>query len=229
MLKAVIFDFNGVLVDDELIHLELFNEVLTEYDIRIEKRQYLDRYLACSDIDFFRQVLTEGGAKIRRGTIDKLIKQKNKRYLEVVADRPLLFPGAMDLVETFAETYPVGIVSGALGKEIETVLEHEQIRQYFSFLVSAEDVLRGKPDPEGFVIALNKINDILDLSQFPANPSECLVIEDSPGGIDSARSLGMRCLGIAHTVPRAELVEADLVYDSLLEIRLDRVRDLFQS
>ena len=227
MLKAVFFDFNGVLVDDEHIHMELFQDVLAGLDIDLSEEDYFDKYFGYSDRDLLRVISEERGVKLKKGRVDDLIRRKNKSYLEVVAQRPVLFAGARDAVESFAEAYPLGIVSGALRVEIETILKSEDLDGQFRFVVAAEDVERGKPDPEGYVIALDRANGVAELDQLPVNPSECLVIEDSPAGVDAARALGMKIVAIASSVPRSQLVEADLVYDSIDQIRMDRIRSLF--
>jgi beta-phosphoglucomutase-like phosphatase (HAD superfamily) len=227
MLKAVIFDYNGVLVDDERIHMELFQEILADHKVGISEDEYFARYLALCDRDVFTEALSANGVKIKRGLIDKLIRRKNQRYLEVVADRSILFPRARDVVESFAIAYPIGIVSGALRAEIETVLAREEMTDQFAFVVAAQDVTRGKPDPEGLVVALNQMNHHVEFTQLPVQPSECLVVEDSPAGIAAARSIGMKCIGLATSRPAADLAMADLVYGALEEIRMDDVRDLF--
>ena len=227
MLKAVIFDFNGIIVDDERIHLELFQGILSELDIPLGEEEYFDKYFGYSDRDLLLVLLEEHERKIKKSQIERLIGEKNRRYLEKIAEQSILFPGAREMVESFAAAYPLGIVSGALRSEIETILERENLAEHFGFIVAADDVTAGKPDPEGYVLALNHINNRLDLQLLPVNPSECLVIEDSPAGIDSARALGMRCVGVATSVTREKLVEADLVYDALTEIRMEWLKDLF--
>jgi beta-phosphoglucomutase len=227
MLKTVFFDFNGILVDDERVHFGLFREILEPLGIPMTEAEYFGRYFGYSDRDLFEIVFGEHAVKIKRGRIDALIRLKNERYLDIVRDRTILFPGARDAVETFGSVYPVGIVSGALRAEIEAVIEREEWAGFFQVVVAAEDVGRGKPDPEGYVIALDRMNNIVDLDLLPVNPSECLVIEDSPAGIAAARALGMRCVAVASSVPRSDLVEADMVVDEIGAIRMDRVRALF--
>ena len=227
MLKAVIFDYNGILVDDERLHMELFQEILAEFNVPLPEEEYFSTYFGYSDRDLLNEIFAAHEVKVRRGRIDKLIRRKNQRYMEVIAQRSILVPGVKDVVESFAEAYPLGIVSGALRGEIDAVLVREGMDGHFRYVVAAEDVTRGKPDPEGLVVALNQVNRLADLSLLPVNPSECLVIEDSPSGIAAARSLGMRSVGIAVSVDPEHLAAADLVYNSLAEIRMDQVRDLF--
>jgi beta-phosphoglucomutase len=182
-LKAIIFDFNGVIVDDEPLHLELFKRVLSEEGIGLSDEDYHAKYLGYDDRGCFVAALTDAGrveAATNADFIHELIDRKAEYYRRAIKERCLLFPGVVELVERSAARFPLAIASGALRGEIEWVLEQGGVRRCFQEIVAAEDVSACKPDPEGYVKALAALNARSDASIFAA---ECLVIEDSVAGV----------------------------------------------
>jgi len=225
VLKCVLFDFNGVLVDDERIHMELFQRILAEHGIVLTEEDYFGKYFGFSDRDLFDVVLEAGSPRI---DVNELIARKAEMYMARVSSRSIAFPGARACVQGFSDAYLLGVVSGALRSEIEWILENEGMLRHFCLILGAEDVERGKPDPEGFEKALEGINGLADAALLPVLASECLVIEDSPGGVHAARSLGMRCAGVTGSVGREELGEAEIVVDRIEEITPARALPLFE-
>lgn len=217
MLKAVIFDFNGVIVDDEPLHLELFRRVLGEEGITLTDEDYHAKYLGYDDRGCFTAALTDAGrAELAADAafIAELIKRKADYYYEAIEDRFLLFPGAVELVKKLAAKYPMAIASGALGGEIEVVLRRGGIRDCFKEIVASENVAVCKPDPEGYNKALAALN-VLGNSQV--QPSECLVIEDSVAGVEAAKRAGMWCLAVTNSYKAEDLAKADWIVSTLVD------------
>lgn len=216
-LRAVIFDFNGVIVDDEPLHLELFRVVLAEEGIALSDEDYHEKYLGYDDRGCFVAALANAGREWEANDaafINDLIGRKAALYREAIKERYLLFPGVVELVRRLANKFPLAIVSGALRSEIEMVLERGEIRDCFSGIVAAEDVSACKPNPEGYVKALAALN---ANTRAAIRPSECLVIEDSVAGVEAAKRAGMRCLAVTNSYCAEELKEADWVAASLVE------------
>ena len=207
MIQAVIFDFNGVLVDDESVHFALFQEVLAAEGVSIGERDYHDRYLGFDDRECLETAMADAGKHASSDKIDAMIARKAVRYFEVAEQGLRFFPQAAQTIAAMADRWPVAINSGALRPEIEYSLGKMGVRDRVLAIVSAEDTLKGKPDPEGYVRALDTLRREPGLADLPAHA--CLVIEDSLAGIISARGAGMRTVGIAQTYSETELLGAN--------------------
>ena len=204
-IRAVIFDFNGVLVDDEHVHFELFREALAAEGVDLIEAAYRDRYLGFDDRGCFQAALVDAGRSPRPiDFVDELIARKAARYAEVAEAGLKFFPSAAETLRGLADRYPVAICSGALRAEIEYALGRLEIRDRVQSITSAEDTERCKPDPEGYLIALDRLR--ADLPDLDAR--DCLVIEDSLAGIEAARAAGMVAVGVSHTYRRDELERA---------------------
>jgi len=231
MLRAVIFDFNGILVDDEPIHWELFRRVLQEEGLSLSDRDYYERYLGMDDRGCFRAVFQDRGRSLNDAALAKLIERKATYYRASIADQMVVFPGVKELVPQLSARFPLAVASGALRDEIELVLQSIGLRNFFRAIASAEDVAAGKPDPGIFLKALQGINGGLSESERSAElirPSECLVIEDSKEGILAARRAGMKCLAVANSYPAVELKSAQAVVESLQEVTIPKLEALFK-
>lgn len=203
-IRAVIFDFNGVLVDDEHVHYELFREALAAEGIALDEAAYLDRYLGYDDRGAFTAALRDAGREAPAAFVDDLIARKAARYAEVAEAGLTFFPGAAETLRALAGSYPVAICSGALRTEIEYALRRMEVRDRVVSITSAEDTERCKPDPEGYLIALGLLRERMPDLQA----SQCLVIEDSLAGVEAARAAGMVAVGVTHTYRRDELESA---------------------
>lgn len=203
-IRAVIFDFNGVLVDDEHVHFELFREVLAQEGIVLTELDYHGRYLGLDDRGCFEAALEDSGRSPSAAELDELIARKARRYAEVAETGLRFFPGASECLAELAKRWPLAINSGALRPEIEFALRLLSRRDRIAAIVSAEDTTRCKPDPQGYLLAL----DALRASVPDLDAAQCLVIEDSLAGIESAKGAGMKAVGVAHTYTQPELVQA---------------------
>jgi beta-phosphoglucomutase len=221
MNVATIFDFNGVLVDDESVHLAAFRAVVAPLGIVLDDATYAARYLGFDDAGAFRAMLEDAGAVASDEEVARLVAAKKPVYMELIGDATgglVVFEGAAELVRRRAALGPVGIVSGALRDEIEHALGVMDVRASISFIVSAEDTTRCKPDPEGYTLALKALADLAGAGA----PSlvKPIVIEDSLAGIEAAKAAGLRCAAVAHSYPAANLraAGADIVVESLAEL-----------
>jgi beta-phosphoglucomutase len=222
-IGAVIFDFNGVLVDDESVHFALFQEVLAQEGVAITEQDYHERYLGYDDRGCFEAALRDGGQSADRARLDDLIACKARRYFEVAQQGLRYFPAAAETFRAVATRWPVAINSGALRPEIEYALRRIGCLAMVSAIISAEDTDRCKPDPEGYRLALAALRARHGASAtglgIPASlaASDCLVIEDSLAGIASAKGAGMWAVGVATTydADRLRAAGADAVIEAL--------------
>jgi beta-phosphoglucomutase len=223
MLRAIIFDFDGVIADSEPIHLAVFQRVLGERGHVLTREEYYADYLGYDDRGCFEAFLSTHGQPVSQTIIEDLVKQKAAAYFDYIRERPVIFSGVQELVRDAAVGYQLAICSGALRHEIEFILKQSGIRKEFVHITSAEDVTRGKPDPEGFLHALAALNQ--QGADPVMTPDECLVIEDSLPGMRGAHAAGMKVLAVANTHHIEELQEADAITTSLADVNLQVLTD----
>jgi beta-phosphoglucomutase len=220
MLRAIIFDFDGVVADNEPLHFAMFQKVLAEIGLPLTEADYYAKYLGHDDKGCFAAVLAEHGRPAPPAAVQNLVARKADVYLAHIREHLVIFPGVRELVREAAARYRLAIASGALRHEIEFILEQAGIRKEFAHITSSEDVRRGKPDPEGFRHALAALNRQARPGEPPLAAADCLVIEDSIPGIRAGRAAGMKVLAVANTHALEELTEADATTRSLADVRL---------
>lgn len=196
MIRAVLFDFNGVIVDDEPVHLRLFQKVLKEEGVDLAKQDYYAKYLGMDDFDCFAAAAKDAGKPKAEAKIQEMIARKSKYYDEEMATNTPFVPGVLDFIRALAPTYYLAVVSGALRREIEMMLTRGQVRDAFSAVVAAEDIEHGKPDPEGYDKGMQLLNRDYVASADLLLPAECLVFEDSIWGIEAATAAGMPAVAV---------------------------------
>ncbi len=215
MLKAIIFDCDGVIVDSEPHHLRAFQTVLAEEGIALTREAYYRKYLAMDDRGAFETVLTEWNRPADKDAVKPLILRKKAVYQALSQEKLVLYPGVVDFVKKAQGCYRLAIASGAFRSEIKAALDYGGIREAFPVIVSAQDVRRGKPHPEAYLTALQQLNE--RTSESPMLPAECVVIEDSLHGVEAARAAGMRCLAVTNSYSRESLNgRADRIVESLV-------------
>ena len=217
MIRAVVFDFDGVLADSEPLHLAACQQVFAAIGVTLTREEYYARYLGYDDETMFRVVAQDRGWASDGDQIAALIAHKGRVFDEVVASTDVLFPGAVECVERLARDYPLGIASGALRHEIELILQRAGLDRHFRFIVASRETARSKPAPDPYARAA-------ELHGVP--PDACLAIEDSRWGIESAKSAGLKCVGITNTYAAGELGSADAIVGSLDEFTADLIRRL---
>ena len=208
MASAILFDFNGVIIDDEPQHCEALIATLAEYGYPLDRETYYRDYLGFDDRECFRFTFARDGDEVEPALVTQAIERKNEHYLEAIGADMRLVPGASEFVmAAVQEGRRLAIVSGALRREIELVLELAGLRRHFDAIVSAEDVSACKPDPQGFYRA----RAALDL---PA--SRCVVVEDSLPGLAAARAAGLRCAMLTTSHGEEALAAGDVVWRDFL-------------
>lgn len=210
MLKAIIFDFDGVLADTEPLHFRMFQQVLQEEGLPLSEHDYYQKYVGFDDRGCFHAILAEHGRLAPPETIQQLVERKAALMLGQITTTKVVYPGVVEFVKNVAGRYRLAIVSGALRHEIELILKTAGMRDDFEHITAAEDVQDGKPAPEGYLHALQSLN-----RHAPLLASECLVIEDTLFGIQAAHAAGMRCLALSTTYPPDRLGIADAVVSTL--------------
>jgi beta-phosphoglucomutase len=222
-MRAVIFDFDGVLVNSEPLHFQALREALGHEGIFITPDEYLVEYVAYDDRGSIRIALERHGRPVSPDRIGVLAAAKAEAFERLIAEIPF-YPGARELVRGLAAQMPVAIASGARRTEIERILAAGGLREAFSAVVGADDVSRTKPDPEPYLAAFEQI-----APRVPGlTPADCLVFEDTLPGIASARAAGMKVVGVAQTYPAGKLGLAHQVVPSLAGLGVAEVRAIFE-
>lgn len=225
MLKAIIFDFDGIIAHTEPFHLKAFQLTLEPRGVVVSDEEYYEKYLAYDDKTFFRVLFDDRGIGHEEDSLAELLEIKSSHYDKLIEGNIELLPGALQFIKSAAQRYPLAIGSGALEKEIRQVLSHADIESLFKVIVGADFIERSKPAPDVYIEALSQLN-----AEFPETgilSSNCLVIEDSISGIEAALSAGMKCLAITNSYPGDKLTRAGLIKDSLEGIDLSEIKSLF--
>jgi len=226
MLKAIIFDFDGVIADTEHLHLKAFQLTFIEKGIELSDEDYFANYLAYDDKTLFRELLQDRNFEHDEELISDFINRKSEHFENVLKGNILVLEGVPEFISRISGKYPLAIGSGALRSEIIEILESVGLREHFEIIVSADEVINCKPDPEVFIEALRRLNNLDSVSET-ISPHECLVIEDSTSGIQAAHSAGMKCLAITNSYTAEKLSEAELIIESLKAISVEELEDLF--
>ncbi len=208
MIKAILFDFNGVIINDEPVQMAAYQNVLKGEGIDLTEADYL-LCLGMDDRRFVEAAYERAGKKADAAKIEEVIAAKSAKWREKVsADLPL-FEGIGNFVEKMSREFTLGIVSMARRHEIDFVLEKSGLAKFFSTVVSAENSSKCKPDPECFRTGFRQIDAVrTSHGHLPMTHGECLVIEDSPPGVAGARSADLPALGVTNTVSADELRKA---------------------
>lgn len=215
-IKAITFDFDGVLADSEMLHLRVYQELLAASGVTISKEDYCEKYLGFDDEGVFQQIAIDFKLMLGDEEIEMLIAEKAERFEALVSSTDVLYPTAAACVRRLAAEWPLGICSGARRSEIELMLRGAGLLDSFRFIVATGDTDYGKPAPDPYLRAA-------ELHRLPA--AACLAIEDSHAGLESARTAGMSTVAITNTYPRATL-RANAIVASLDELTVDFVKNL---
>ncbi|HEY3819621.1 MAG TPA: HAD family phosphatase [Polyangiaceae bacterium] len=201
MVFATLFDFDGVLVDSEPVHLAAFNDVLGPKGMALTQEEYVARYLSLDDAGVFRATLSRRQQTLREEDVRALVEAKHPRFLARFADTFRVFPGALELLARRAARGPVGIVSGSLHEEITFALDRMGMRGSVQLIVSAERTTAHKPDPAPYLLGLEELRRL-------GHDGGVVALEDSAGGVASAKKAGLRCVAVAHSCGHDELARA---------------------
>jgi beta-phosphoglucomutase len=224
MLKSVIFDFDGVITDSEILHLRAFNQVLAPHGIEITTQEYYKVYLGMTDVDCYKMLIREGLLKIAEEEIQSLIEKKYDIFENLAKTEGHIIEGARDFVLMLTQSrLPLAICSGSLMAEIELILEQAQLRPFFSVIVSGEQMKKSKPDPQGYLLTLRKLN--RDRRE-PILANQCVVIEDSHWGLQAAIAAGMHTIAVTNSYDAEQLDMAEKIVAKLSELSIGDLRQL---
>ena len=224
MLRAVIFDFDGVITDSEILHFRSFNQVLAGYGVEFTIKDYYKNYLGLSDFDLFTLLADTDQVQLNDMTIEELTKQKSVIFEELAKTEGSIIEGVRDFIDMLRQNkIAIAICSGALLPEIKLTLEDAKLHSFFEVIVSAEQVKKGKPFPEGFLLALSRLNQ-RETEAISAN--QCVVIEDSRWGLEAAKAAKMHTVAITNSYEAEQLTVAEKIIDHLDHLTIDELQKL---
>lgn len=213
-LDAVIFDFDGVIVDTEPIHYKAFQEVLEPLGLGFSWQQYTEIYMGFDDRDAFNEAFTQGESLVGSSELHRLIDLKAKIFQKLIREGITAYPGVVNLIKNLhSHRIPLGISSGALLSDISPILTTLGINNVFDIIVTADDVSKSKPDPESYRLAFDQLR--TKCPQTPIFHSRTLAIEDTPAGITAAKGAGLQVLAVTNSYKHEFLSAADYVVASL--------------
>lgn len=218
-LQAVLFDFNGTIINDEPIHRQLIDELLLSENLRPAAKSYRKICLGKSDRSCLLDLFAEQGRSINDLTLQKILVSKAQAYQQylVTLDELPIYPDLTDFLDELQSAgMRLGIVTGALRVEVEAVLQQSGLIDRFEVIVACEDVPTSKPAPDGYLLAA---------TQLKVQPSECLAIEDTFPGIKAAQAARIPVVGIAHTYPFHMMQrQANWAVDCFADLELQRIQ-----
>ena len=225
MLQAVIFDFDGVICDSELLHYKALNAVFNRYDVDVPKEVHWDKYLGYNDLDNVEAVNDDYKMGLNEEQVHHILTEKKAVFEQLVIKETVIFDGVTEFIQMLIDhKIRRAICSGARRSDIDLMLSAAPFPDAFETIVSADDVRHGKPDPEGYLLALSGLNKN-DNSTIKA--SECIVIEDSHWGLEAAAVAGMNPIAVTNTYSRDQLdSKAKKIVDRLDELTIDDLNSL---
>jgi beta-phosphoglucomutase len=222
-VQAIIFDFDGVIVDSEPAIIAVYQRMAAQEDWSLSEEDYYRHYLALDDREAVEQLYRSHGRELSLARRDELVRWKAATYLEAIRPGLPALPGAIEFVQQCSARFPLAIASGSLRQEVEYLLGKLGLRNDFSVISTAEDSIRSKPHPSVYLNALSGLQCSSAFQGRLLDTRSCLAIEDAPAGIDAAHAAGLRCAALIHSRPREELNHADWVFQEFAEIRLAEI------
>lgn len=227
-LKAVLFDFNGVIINDEPIHEKLLNQLLIEENMRPKPGEFRQVCLGRSDRACLTELFNSRGRIVNDAFLEELIARKARLYLQELAtlEKLPLYSGLDDFIFNLRATkVKLAVVSGAIRSEIELVLQRAGLSEFFSVIVSGDEGIPSKPEPDVYLKAIDRLN-----QKFPGlnlKPQESLAIEDTFSGIEAAKRAGIPVVGVANSYPYHMLQRrSNWTVDYISDLELDRVQQV---
>lgn len=225
MLKAVIFDFDGVISDSEPIHYQAINAIINRFGVQIPKDKYWADYLGFNDADCFAAVSADYKLGLTSGGIEELVREKFDVFEKLAVRQSSIIDGVAGFIEMLNNSgIRLAVCSGALSADIELMLRGSEFADSFEVIVAAdtEGLVRGKPFPDGYLLTVGKLN-----AAGAMGPGECVAIEDSHWGLEAAAAAGIARIAVTNTYPAEELSEfADKVVSNLADLTIAEVQEL---
>ncbi|GFE60877.1 HAD family phosphatase [Geobacter sp. AOG2] len=211
---AVIFDFDGVIVDTEPLHFEAFQRILTPLGLGFSWQQYVDIYMGFDDRDAFLAAFTAHGRTLDADMLHSLVERKAQIFQTVIQDGITAYPGVTELINKLHNSgVPLAISSGALRSDITPIVQQLNIAHCFDVIVTADNVTKSKPDPESYRLAFDQLN-----ARVNTSPGHTIAIEDTPAGITAAKGAGLQVIGLTNSYPKELISDATVIIDSLEEL-----------
>jgi HAD superfamily hydrolase (TIGR01509 family) len=220
MLKAVMFDMDGVIVDSEPIYYEVEMQIYHELGMDVpDELRY--SYVGTKTEDMWSELKEK---YLLKQPVEELVKLEAERYRNYITSSDVLkpVPGAIELLqELFEHNISIALASSSFLKDIEMILGLLDIRKYFSVVVGGDEVKKGKPEPDIFEYAVKKLG---------VSPENCIVIEDSSNGTKAAKAAGIKCIGYKNKNSGSQdLSSADLIIESMEDIDYETLRQLCEE
>jgi phosphoglycolate phosphatase/beta-phosphoglucomutase len=231
MIKAIFFDFNGVIIDDETIQMKAYQEIFRGHQIDLTEEWYMSA-LGMDDRTFVQAMFQRAKKPLTNPVLETVLGAKTDMHRQMIEEELPLFPGVLTFLKAASRHFSLGLVSMANKTEVGYVFQRANLTPLFSIIVTTEDASACKPAPDCYLAGLTNLNERRQHERkLPLLASECLAIEDSPPGIESARIAGMRTLGITNTVPEAALraAGAEVVTASLADWTVDAVKRVYDA
>jgi HAD superfamily hydrolase (TIGR01509 family) len=214
MIKAVIFDMNGVIIDDEHIHELAFQETVKRYNIDLSHEDYLECCAGKTDYAGYKEIASKFTIHLN---VDKLLNEKSQAYLNLFPTNKKKYPGVINLIRLLSKDFILALTSSSSKAEVDLIIKEFDIQEEFQVTISADDVTKGKPNPEPYLTTAEKLS---------LSPYECVAIEDSKSGVISAKSAGCYCIGIITTHHKSDLEQSDLIVHDFSEISTEVIGNL---
>lgn len=229
MIQAILFDFNGVIIDDERVQMKAYQDVFSEKGIELTEKAYFE-CLGMSDPVFVKTIFENNGKTPTAEDISSATSEKTRKWKAAVDVSIPLFDGIEDFIRRMRNHFTIGVVSMACREEIDHILNATGLAECFDTVVSSEDVTTTKPDPACYREGFKRI-DIAGVAngKNAITRRQCVVIEDSPAGVISAKRARLKALGVTNTVDRGQLHEAgaDAVTSNINDWNADSIRRVF--
>ena len=225
MLRAVIFDFDGVIADSEFLHYKALNKVFNLHGVHVPKDIHWEKYLGYTDIENIQAVSNDYNMNLSPGQVQELARKKAEFFKDLIREETAILDGVEALIDLLRRHHiRRAVCSGAIRNDIEQMLAGSDLMDAFEVVVTAEDVQKGKPDPQGYLLALRNLNRD---EKNPIKSSECVVIEDSHWGLAAASAAGMHPVAVTNTYPAEQLKDkAELVITRLDELTIEDLKNI---
>jgi HAD superfamily hydrolase (TIGR01509 family) len=205
---GILFDYNGVIVDDEHLQEQAMGDITKRHGVPLNHELYITYCLGRPDKEGL-QNLQSAFPRLAETPVETLVTEKVERYRHLIENESILFPGLTETLRRLHKHFALAVVTGSLRSEIDTILVEEGIKSFFTAVISADDISRGKPDPEGY---------LKGMAALKLPPEQIVAVEDTPRGIEAAQAAGLTCIAVAQTVEKRYLTEADVVLDNVTQM-----------